>query len=124
MSSAPAPQRGVRSTLVLALGALGVVYGDIGTSPLYTVHEVFAGSGHIPLTPEHVIGVEVRQEDMLEVDEPDIRAEELPLCPLAAVDKQAIPATPDERRRRPTGRSRRRGGRSEEDEVEIHGGRS
>ena len=27
----------LRRTLVLALGALGVVYGDIGTSPLYTV---------------------------------------------------------------------------------------
>ncbi len=41
----------------LALGALGVVYGDIGTSPLYTVHEVFAGSGRVPLTPGNVIGV-------------------------------------------------------------------
>jgi K+ transporter len=28
---------------VLALSALGVVYGDIGTSPLYAVKEVFAG---------------------------------------------------------------------------------
>ena len=53
-----APDHARKSSLaVLALGALGVVYGDIGTSPLYTVHEVFAGSGHIPLTPEHVIGV-------------------------------------------------------------------
>jgi hypothetical protein len=73
---------------------------------------------------EHVIGMEMRQEDVLEVDEPDVRAEELPLRPLAAVDEKAIPAAPDERRRRPTRRSRRRGGRSEEDEVEIHGGRS
>ena len=47
-----APDHARKSSLaVLALGALGIVYGDIGTSPLYTVHEVFAGSGHIPLTP-------------------------------------------------------------------------
>jgi KUP system potassium uptake protein len=45
------------SLTALALGALGVVYGDIGTSPLYTVHEVFAGSGRVPLTPGNVIGV-------------------------------------------------------------------
>jgi KUP system potassium uptake protein len=41
----------------LALGALGVVYGDIGTSPLYTIHAIFAGAGGIPLTPENVVGV-------------------------------------------------------------------
>jgi len=34
----------------------------------------------------------MRQEDVLEVDEPDVRAEELPLRPLAAVDEKAIPA--------------------------------
>ncbi len=45
------------SIAALALGALGVVYGDIGTSPLYTVKEIFAGSGGIPLTPENVVGV-------------------------------------------------------------------
>ena len=66
----------------------------------------------------------MRQEDVLEVDEPDVGAEQLPLCPLAAVDEQAIPAAPDERRRRPARRGRRGRGRSEEDEVEIHGGRS
>ena len=74
--------------------------------------------------PEHVIGVEMRQEDVLEVDEPDVGSEKLPLRPFAAVDEKAIPAAPDERRRRPTRGSRRGGGRSEEDEVEIHGGRS
>lgn len=40
---------------MLALGAIGVVYGDIGTSPLYTVKEIF-GSGGVPLTPENIIG--------------------------------------------------------------------
>ena len=36
----------------LALAALGVVYGDIGTSPLYTMKEVFAGNHPIPLLPK------------------------------------------------------------------------
>ena len=71
-----------------------------------------------------MIGVEMGQEDVLEVDEPDVGSEELPLCSFAAVDEKAIPAAPDERRRSPTRRSRRGGGRSEEDEVEIHWGRS
>ena len=41
----------------LALAALGVVYGDIGTSPLYTMKEVFSGNHPIPLTPENVLGI-------------------------------------------------------------------
>jgi KUP system potassium uptake protein len=41
----------------LALAALGVVYGDIGTSPLYTLKEVFAGNHPIPLSPENVLGI-------------------------------------------------------------------
>jgi len=40
----------------LTLGALGVVYGDIGTSVLYAVKEVF-GSGHVPFTHDNVLGV-------------------------------------------------------------------
>jgi KUP system potassium uptake protein len=40
----------------LTLGALGVVYGDIGTSPLYALKEVFH-AGRVPVTPEHVLGV-------------------------------------------------------------------
>ena len=38
------------SLAALTLGAIGVVYGDIGTSPLYALKEVFA-HGHVPLTP-------------------------------------------------------------------------
>src|SRR5690606_34509892 len=38
------------------LGALGVVYGDIGTSVLYALKEVFS-SGHVALTTAHVYGV-------------------------------------------------------------------
>ena len=45
------------SLAALALGALGVVYGDIGTSPLYTVKEIFTGSGGIPLSQVNVVGV-------------------------------------------------------------------
>jgi KUP system potassium uptake protein len=39
----------------LVLGALGVVYGDIGTSPLYAMRECF--HGHMDPTPENVLGV-------------------------------------------------------------------
>jgi KUP system potassium uptake protein len=41
----------------LALGALGVVYGDIGTSPLYAMKEAFTGMHGLPPTPENVYGV-------------------------------------------------------------------
>lgn len=41
----------------LALGALGVVYGDIGTSPLYTLRECFHGEHAVPVTPGNVLGV-------------------------------------------------------------------
>lgn len=42
----------------LALAALGVVYGDIGTSPLYTMKEVFSVSHHpVPLTHDNIFGI-------------------------------------------------------------------
>ncbi len=44
------------SLAALTLGAVGVVYGDIGTSPLYALKEVFA-DGHVQLTPENIYGV-------------------------------------------------------------------
>jgi hypothetical protein len=40
----------------LTSGAIGVVYGDIGTSPLYALKEVFA-HGRVPLTPENILGI-------------------------------------------------------------------
>jgi KUP system potassium uptake protein len=40
----------------LSLGALGVVFGDIGTSPLYTLKEVFAGH-HLALSQDNVLGI-------------------------------------------------------------------
>ena len=48
--------RSASSTAALTLGAIGVVYGDIGTSPLYALKQVFA-NGHVPLTPDNVFGV-------------------------------------------------------------------
>jgi KUP system potassium uptake protein len=45
-----------RRLAVLALAALGVVYGDIGTSPLYAMKEVFAGNHPIPVSEANVFG--------------------------------------------------------------------
>ncbi len=44
------------SLTALTLGAIGVVYGDIGTSVLYAVKEVF-NSGHVPFTADNVYGI-------------------------------------------------------------------
>ena len=43
--------------LLLCLASLGIVYGDIGTSPLYALRECFYGPHGIPPTPANVIGV-------------------------------------------------------------------
>jgi KUP system potassium uptake protein len=51
--SSPAKQR--RAALIV--GAIGVVYGDIGTSPLYTLREAFHGPHALPLTSANVLGV-------------------------------------------------------------------
>ncbi len=45
-----------QSTAALTLGAMGVVYGDIGTSPLYTMKEIFGPHTGIPLDTTHLIG--------------------------------------------------------------------
>jgi KUP system potassium uptake protein len=43
---------------LLSLGALGVVYGDIGTSPLYALKEVFGGTHHpVPISEHNVLGI-------------------------------------------------------------------
>ena len=49
------PDHGRR--LALSLGALGVVFGDIGTSPLYVLSSAFSGSYGLAMTPENVLGV-------------------------------------------------------------------
>jgi KUP system potassium uptake protein len=45
-----------KSVAALTLGAIGVVYGDIGTSPLYTVKEIFSEATGIALTQANIIG--------------------------------------------------------------------
>jgi len=45
------------SVLKLTVGALGVVFGDIGTSPLYAMRDTFAGHHPLPLDPLHVYGI-------------------------------------------------------------------
>lgn len=45
-----------QSLAALTLAAVGVVYGDIGTSPLYTVKEIFAPATGVPLDSVHIIG--------------------------------------------------------------------
>lgn len=46
-----------QGTLPLAIGAIGVVFGDIGTSPLYAFRETFAGHHPLTLDPAHIMGV-------------------------------------------------------------------
>ncbi|BDG04690.1 potassium transporter Kup [Anaeromyxobacter oryzae] len=46
-----------KALAALALGALGVVYGDIGTSPLYSLKECFTGLHGVAPTPPNVLGV-------------------------------------------------------------------
>ena len=54
----PAPQDSdLPHLLGLALGALGVVYGDIGTSPLYAIRECFFGPHAVPVNRLNVLGV-------------------------------------------------------------------
>ncbi|MGH9240614.1 MAG: potassium transporter Kup [Vicinamibacterales bacterium] len=48
---------GRRPLLPLTLTAVGVVYGDIGTSPLYALRECFFGTHPVPPTHENVLGV-------------------------------------------------------------------
>ena len=50
----PATDTFANRTLALALGALGVVYGDIGTSPLYAIKECFHGAHAIALSENSV----------------------------------------------------------------------
>ena len=52
----PGSQEGRSSRAALTLAALGVVYGDIGTSPLYAVKQTFDPAHGIALGPENVLG--------------------------------------------------------------------
>lgn len=54
---APGPITDTRKFLVLFLGSVGVVYGDIGTSPLYAFREALRPFAHDGVTHDEVIGV-------------------------------------------------------------------
>ena len=42
---------------LLAMAALGIIYGDIGTSPLYTIKECFAGAHGVTPTSANILGI-------------------------------------------------------------------
>lgn len=48
---------GSKPFLPLLVGTIGVVYGDIGTSPLYTMRQAFTGAHALSLTPANVLGI-------------------------------------------------------------------
>jgi len=52
-----AGKQGATRSLGLLVAAVGVVYGDIGTSPLYTLKEVFAGGYGVPVNHDGVLGI-------------------------------------------------------------------
>ena len=49
--------KGKTGLLALSISALGVVYGDIGTSPLYAMKETFFGTHPLSQSPENVLGI-------------------------------------------------------------------
>ena len=57
MSATPDPASRRKRFVRLTLGAIGVVYGDIGTSPLYAVRECFSEHSGIAVTPANVLGL-------------------------------------------------------------------
>lgn len=57
MNDASHQPSGQQALGVLALGALGVVYGDIGTSPLYAFKESVHGPFAVAPTPENIFGI-------------------------------------------------------------------
>ncbi|TSA14858.1 MAG: potassium transporter Kup [Betaproteobacteria bacterium] len=57
ITSGGSSTNGKSSLTVLTLAALGVVYGDIGTSPLYAFKEAFSGPHGLPLTEANVLAV-------------------------------------------------------------------
>jgi len=57
MTSQGDPGQGRSALLPLTLTAIGVVYGDIGTSPLYTIRECFFGTHSVDPSYENVLGI-------------------------------------------------------------------
>jgi KUP system potassium uptake protein len=48
---------GSKQMAPLVIGAMGVVFGDIGTSPLYTLRQCFSGQHGLPLTQANILGI-------------------------------------------------------------------
>ncbi len=67
--------------------------------------------------------MEVREEDLFQLGEPDIASEKLALRPLRAVEEKTVAPSSDESRRQGALSGRRGAGRPEKNDVEIHGGR-
>jgi KUP system potassium uptake protein len=57
VAATPEPVTRQAGALSLAVGAIGVVFGDIGTSPLYALRDTFAGHHPLPLDQLHVFGI-------------------------------------------------------------------
>ena len=56
-AAAYSPHEHRTPTAILVVGAIGVVFGDIGTSPLYALKQAFKPESGIPLTPDNVMGI-------------------------------------------------------------------
>ena len=70
-----------------------------------------------------MVGVVMRQEDLAQLEQADVAAQQLALRAFGAVEEQAVSPAPDERRGRCALGRRGGTGRPEEDDVEVHGGR-
>jgi KUP system potassium uptake protein len=49
--------KGLKYLLLLSLGAVGIIYGDIGTSPLYAIKECFSPSHGLPINHDNILGI-------------------------------------------------------------------
>ena len=56
-ATAASGEAGKKALPVMMVGAIGVVFGDLGTSPLYTFSEAFSDQHGMPVTPFNVLGV-------------------------------------------------------------------
>ncbi len=57
MSTHDRPRAHQARTAALTIGAIGVVFGDIGTSPLYAMREAFLAGDGIPVSEANVLGI-------------------------------------------------------------------
>ncbi|HEY8060536.1 MAG TPA: KUP/HAK/KT family potassium transporter, partial [Acidimicrobiales bacterium] len=57
MSTGGGDGRTGAATAILAVAAIGVVFGDIGTNPLFAMREAFEGHYHVGLNEANVLGL-------------------------------------------------------------------